>query len=379
MAEVFFYGSLRDRALTEVVLGRALPDGAVTPAIAEGHATRRLADEAYPVLVHAPGRRAEGVLVRGLGEDDLARLAFFEEAEYGLQPITVETADGPREAVCFRGTEKARETAADWDFEAWRQHDRAVAIEAARELMDHYGRLPEEEIDRIWPGIMNRARQRALAGAEEPVLGRLRSPVAPEDVELLHRERAYAGYLAVEEHRIRHRRYDGGWSAPLDRSVVLWGDAVTVVPYDPARGTVLLIEQFRAAPAARGDPAPWVIEVVAGRIDSDEPPSEIARREAEEEAGLTLGRIEEIGRYYTSPGLAAEEIIAFAAEADLPAGEGRHGLAGEHEDIRTIVLGLDEALAALAAGEVNSGPALVSLLWLARERERLRADWAGRG
>jgi nudix-type nucleoside diphosphatase (YffH/AdpP family) len=179
----------------------------------------------------------------------------------------------------------------------------------------------------------------------------------------------------VQELRLRHRRFDGGWTGSLDRTVVVWGDAVTVLPYDPRRDRVLLIEQFRPAPAARGDRNPWCIEAIAGRLDTGETPEQTARREAAEEAGLTLGRIVGIADYYPSPGLACEHITAFAGEADLAGTGGLHGMADEGEDIRTVVRGFDEAMAAIPAGAINNGNALVSLLWLAANRQRLRDEW----
>ena len=379
MTDIFFFGSLRDAELLAVVLGHEVAPGRLVAARAPGRRALRLADEAYPVLVSDPSGQAEGVVLRGADEAELARLAFFEEAEYGLTPITVETPAGRIEAQHFRATGKAAETDAPWDFSAWQEHDRPVALEAARELMDHYGRWPVERIDDIWPGIMIRARQRARARAETPALGRIRTAFAPDDVETVERRQPYTGYMAVEERRLRHRRFDGGWTGEMERNVALFGDAVTVLPYDAARDRVLLIEQFRPGPAARGDPNPWCIEVVAGRLDGDDGPEATARREAEEEAGVTPGRLERIGTYYASSGLVAEQLVSFVAEADLAGAGGLHGLAGEHEDIRAFVTDLDTALSAAAEGAVNTGPALVSLLWLAANRARLRAEWTGRG
>ncbi|MGF1447753.1 MAG: gamma-glutamylcyclotransferase [Pikeienuella sp.] len=377
MLPVFFYGSLRDHELTEIVLGRRVPDAACQPAQAEGYATRRAALEAYPMLVPEPGSVAEGLVLLTPTEADLDRLAFFEEAEYALEPIAVTTPDGPIEAQHFRPTGKMPPVEALWDFETWRREDRAVAVEAAREYMAWYGRLTVEEIDARWPGIMIRARQRVRAAREPaPTPGGLRSVFGPGDLDLMRRERAYVSFLAVEELRLRHRRFDGGWSKPLSRSAVLWGDAVTLLPYDPARDRVLLIEQFRPAALARGDLCPWCIEVVAGRIDTDESAEETARREAREEAGLGIGRLVETGLYYTTPGLAAETIRGFVGEAELPHSGGLHGLDKEHEDIRAFVLDFEAAMAAVGRGEINTGPALVALLWLSANRMRLRDAWA---
>ena len=115
---------------------------------------------------------------------------------------------------------------------------------------------------------------------------------------------------------------------------------------------------------------------MAGRCDVTEPPEATARREAREEAGLELGRIERIAAFYPSPGIVAEHITSFVAEADLGGAGGLHGLAEEHEDIRALVVPLEAALAAVETGEINTSPLMVSLLWLARHAERLRAAWS---
>lgn len=375
MPPVFFYGSLRDPEMLALVLGHPVEPARLEPAVAENHATLRLVDEDYPLLAPAPGRRAEGVLLYGLTEAELDRIRFFEEEEYALAPITVRTARGPVEALHLDGTAKPRASSVEWDFAAWCREHRPAALEATREYMAHYGRLSAAELDAIWPAIRNRAHQRARARAAEPRLGAIRTPRTPEDVEVLEHRRAYTGYVAVEEFTLRHRRFDGGWSAPLSRSTVAYGDAITVLPYDPRRDRVLLIEQFRPAPFARGDRNPWCIEVVAGRVDRAEPAAETARREAAEEAGLSLGRLAEIPGYYPTPGLDCEHITGFVGEAVLDHEGGLHGLDHEHEDIRAFVLSFEEAMRALEQGAVNTGPAALSLLWLAANRARLRADW----
>jgi hypothetical protein len=71
----------------------------------------------------------------------------------------------------------------------------------------------------------------------------------------------------------------------------------------------------------------------------------------------------------------SEHVTAFVGEADLGGAGGNHGLAEEHEDIRSIVVSVDAALAALDEGAITAGIALTSLLWLAAHRERLRAEW----
>lgn len=375
MTDLFFFGTLRDRDLLEVVLARDLAPGAILPARAPDHIACALEDEAYPFLARRPGENAAGVVIADVSDGDLRRLEFYEEAEYGLSPITVDCA-GQRRAVSFFGaTEKIRPTDRAWDFGRWLRDEKPVAIEAAQELMDHFGTLAVEEIDRIWPGIMIRARMRARARAEAPVTGRLRPGRSPGDVISERLERPYTAYFALEQHRLRHRRFDGSISDPIERTVMTSGDAVTVVPYDPARDRVMLIEQFRAPMFARGDACPWGIEVIAGRIDQESDAEACARREAREEGGVTLGAVEVIARYYSTPGIAAEHVTSFVGQARLDGQGGLFGLAHEHEDIRAFICPLDEALAAVASGEINNAQAILSLLWLQQNRARLSRDW----
>ena len=175
---------------------------------------------------------------------------------------------------------------------------------------------------------------------------------------------------------MRHRLFDGGWSDEVSRTVLCVGDAVTVIPYDARRDSVLLIEQFRAAMFVRGDRCPWAVEAVAGRIDAEMDAETAARREAREEAGVELGRMETIAAYYTTPGFAAEQVTSMVGEADLGSAGGLFGVAHENEDIRAFVVPLDGALAGVARGEIDNAPAILSLLWLGQNRQRLRAAWA---
>lgn len=377
MQSLFFYGSLRDRELLEIVLDRPVDPSDFVEARAEGYRALRLEDEDYPHLAAVEGGVAEGVLVTGLSETDMARLTYFEEAEYGLAPIRVQSGDATVETRYFLATPKVRPAGdVQWSFSTWAAEARAVAVEAARELMAHFEITPVEDMDTIWPGIMIRARMRARARAAEPRWDGLRTPRTGADVEQVAIGRPYTRYFAIEEHALRHRQFDGGMGPAIRRTVISTGDAVTVLPYDASRDEVLLIEQFRAAPHARGDRAPWLIEVIAGRIDKDGDAEATARREAAEEAGLTLGRIELVAGYYSSPGFACEHVTSYVAEADLGGAGGVFGVATENEDIRAFAVPFETALAGIASGEIANAPAVMSLFWLQLHCERLRAEWS---
>ena len=123
----------------------------------------------------------------------------------------------------------------------------------------------------------------------------------PQDIEIQEREQCFKGFYKVDRLRLRHRQFAGGMGPLLTRELFVRHDAVCVLPYDPQRDEVVLIEQFRVGAMDAGV-NPWLMELVAGLIDKDEEPEEVARREAVEEAGLTLGALWPIAQYLPSPG-----------------------------------------------------------------------------
>lgn len=193
------------------------------------------------------------------------------------------------------------------------------------------------------------------------------------DVEVREKTTPFRGYFRIDRYRLRHRLFAGGWSGEITREVFERGHAVAVLPYDPRRDAVVLIEQFRMGAYAAGE-QPWLIEIVAGIIDAGEQPEDVARRELREEAGIApLGPLVSIGRYFTSPGCSSETIRLYYAAVDSAAANGVHGLLHENEDIRVSAVDFATAMAWLDAGRIDSSPPIIALMWLRRHRERLRA------
>jgi nudix-type nucleoside diphosphatase (YffH/AdpP family) len=164
-------------------------------------------------------------------------------------------------------------------------------------------------------------------------------------------------------------------SATVTRAALVAGDAATVLPYDPAADTVLLIEQFRFGPWVRGDLRPWTLEPVAGRIDPGESPEEAVRREAREEAGIGLDRLEKVAAYYPTTGAVSEYVHSFVGLCDLAGRAGTvAGSEAEDEDILSHVISFARLMDLVASGEAENGPLLLSAFWLAANRGRLRRE-----
>ncbi|MGE0256557.1 MAG: NUDIX domain-containing protein [Alphaproteobacteria bacterium] len=187
------------------------------------------------------------------------------------------------------------------------------------------------------------------------------------EVKVLERYAAFQGYFRVDRYVLRHTRHDGTLGAPIRREVFERGHAVAVLPHDPVRDRVVLIEQFRPGAYAAGID-PWLIEIVAGIIDPGETPEAVARREAVEEAGVVLDRLTRIASVALTPGGATETLAIYYATADLGNAGGIHGVDDEGEDIKVHNLSVDEALAMLAAGRIVNAGTVIALQWLALNR-----------
>jgi ADP-ribose diphosphatase len=158
------------------------------------------------------------------------------------------------------------------------------------------------------------------------------------------------------------------------REVFERGHAAAVLPYDPVRDQVVMVEQFRIG-ALDAPEGPWLLEIVAGIIAPGETPQEVVRREAVEESGCTLLGLEPICEYLVSPGGTSERIHLFCGQVDASQADGIHGLAEEAEDIRVVVLSTDAAIAHLHAGKIRAAAPIIALQWLLLNRDQLRHRW----
>lgn len=365
---LFLFGTLCHDGLRAAVLGPGV--GAAVAATLPGHAVCRVKGEAFPML--APGGGADGLLVT-VDAEARARADFFELGfGYRLREVSVETAAGPVAALAYFPETEANTPDGPWRLDDWARDWAEIWIAAATEAVGYFGAIPPEELARRWPTITMRAASRVRARAAAPTTLRRRSDTGA-DVEKVRLRRPYCNYFMLEEQDLRHRRFDGGMSPLVTRAGFVGGDAATVLPYDPATDCVLVIEQFRVGPHMRGDPRPWTLEPIAGRVDAGEPPEDCARREALEEAGLTVKALHHIADTYPSPGAVTEFIYSYVGIADLAGRDGATGgVETENEDIRVHVILFDRLMQLVASGEAGTGPLVLSAFWLALNRARLR-------
>lgn len=156
------------------------------------------------------------------------------------------------------------------------------------------------------------------------------------------------------------------------RDILRGGRVAGVLPIDLARERIVLLRQFRlTAHLATGNGD--MIEIVAGRVDGGESEADAARRECVEEIGVAPEALVRLYSVLPTPGLTDELVTSFVGFVDSSRVVTHGGLASETEHIETLVVSIDDALAALRSGRMLNALTVSALQWLALNRARLRA------
>ena len=200
--------------------------------------------------------------------------------------------------------------------------------------------------------------------------------MSEDHVQVSERTTPYRGYMRLDHYHLKHKIFDDGWSVNLSREVLERGHAVAVLPYDPHRDEVILIEQFRIGAYTAPETSPWQIECVAGMIEPHQLPEEAAHRETQEETGLRIYDLEPMHNYLSSPGCTSETIRMYCAHVDAEDAGGHHGLAEEGEYIRVFTAPTTEAFEMLDSGRIENGMTIIALQWLRIRRDMLRDKWS---
>jgi nudix-type nucleoside diphosphatase (YffH/AdpP family) len=159
------------------------------------------------------------------------------------------------------------------------------------------------------------------------------------------------------------RRANGEWQTQ-HRETYDRGNGATLLPYNLAQRTVVLVRQFRYPAYVNGYDG-LLIETAAGLLDNASPEVRI-RAEAEEETGYRLGEIRKVFEAFMSPGAVTEKLHFFVAEYEAAMQIGRGGgIAAEGEDIEVLELPLQQALAMIADGRIADAKTIMLLQYAA--------------
>lgn len=168
----------------------------------------------------------------------------------------------------------------------------------------------------------------------------------------------------VEEAHLRHEKFNGEMSDVVRRISLERGDSVAVIIFNLTTDKIILVSQFRYPSHKSGHG--WLTEVIAGIIDPGERPEEAAKREVQEETGLSISKLEHISTFFPSPGGSSERIHLFYSEVsgENAKYKGTGGLVSEGEDIKAVELTLEDALSKVKSGEIMDAKTIIGIYWL---------------
>lgn len=370
MTPIFLFGTLCYQPLLDVIAGVEVR---MEPASLGGYRAAWVTGKPWPMLEERVEVQAMGALIIPEPQS-LLRMDFYESCfGYKRRPVKVIWDETEIDAEAWFPPEQSGEPGEDWSLSIWARQWGELQVEAASEVMRQMGHQAPVDVGRRFPIIRARAEAYVRAGRwRRP--GHVGAGFTRADVKDHGTHHIHDGFFNTEESDLTHKRFDGAMQGPVKRSVYRVADAVTVLPYDPVRDRILLVEQFRMGAYANGDASPWLLEPIAGLLDAGESAESTARREAREEANLALGQLHFVGRYYPTPGGVAQVLYSYLGIADLPdSAAGLGGHVDEGEDILSHLVSFDLACRMLAEGDMANAPLILTMQYLMMHRDRLRA------
>lgn len=187
----------------------------------------------------------------------------------------------------------------------------------------------------------------------------------PSRVRLIESKTLSDDWYLLKKYTFDFLRRDGNWQRQ-SREAYDRGNGATVLLYNRAKRSVILVRQFRL-PAWLNQHDGFLLEAAAGLLDNLDPETRI-KAEAEEETGYRLDNVKKVFEAFMSPGSVTEKLHFFIAEYhdDQFTGAGG-GVEEEGEDVETVEMNFDAALRAIKEGTIIDAKTIMLLQYLALE------------
>lgn len=178
-------------------------------------------------------------------------------------------------------------------------------------------------------------------------------------------------FFKVEEAYLSFEQFDGHMSPVVRRLNLERGDSVSVLVFNQTTDKLILVSQFRYATYPKTDG--WTIEAIAGMVDAGETPEQAAKREVDEETGLSIDTFEHIATFYPSPGGSSERIFLYYSEVsgDKAKYKETGGILSKGEDVKAVEITLPEALAKIKTGEIVDAKTIIGVYWLGNRQSNV--------
>ncbi len=179
---------------------------------------------------------------------------------------------------------------------------------------------------------------------------------------IINKKNLYSGFFSLNKYEFIHQKHDGNWTNKVQREIFSGAHVSTLLPYDPIKEEIILIQQFRAGVISRYD-EDYLYEIVAGIIDNNESPEQTAKRECLEETGCEVNKIIPIQSYFPAPGSSESYYHLYLGYINSFHGERIKGLESENENILVKAFKVDQVRKMLKDKRIINGLTLVALQW----------------
>ena len=179
---------------------------------------------------------------------------------------------------------------------------------------------------------------------------------------IINKKNIYDGFFKMHEVTLKYQKYDGSWTNNIKRELFGGVQVSAVLPYDPIKKEIVLIQQFRPGTISKNFNN-FLYEIVAGIIDKGESPETTAKRECIEETGCKIKSILPIQGYFPAPGSSESYYHLFLGEVEAFEGSRTMGLENENEDILVKCYNFNKVKEMLQNKEIVNGITLIALQW----------------
>lgn len=157
-----------------------------------------------------------------------------------------------------------------------------------------------------------------------------------------------------------YQKQNGEWETQA-REAYDNGNGAAILLYNKEKRTIILTRQFRLPTYLNGNKSGMSIEVCAGLLDGDDP-EQCVKREALEETGYLIPKVEKVLEAYMTPGAVTEMLTLFTGEynEEMKVHEGG-GLDEEQEEIEVLEMDFDEAFEMTCSGQIRDAKTILLL------------------
>jgi len=177
-----------------------------------------------------------------------------------------------------------------------------------------------------------------------------------------NKKNLYNGFFKMNEISLKYKKYDGSWSNEIKRELFGGAQVSAVLPFDPIKKKIVLIQQFRPGTISKNTNN-YLNEIVAGIIDPGESPEIAAKRECLEETGYKIKKLTPIQGYFPAPGSSESFYHLFLGEVDSKNEKKIMGLDNENEDILVESFKVNQVKKMMQEGKFINGLTLIAIQW----------------